>query len=98
MAADHNWGNGFILATGLLAATSGPYELLGGEYGVTFQAAAIGTVSLSILGPDSSTYVPVVAFTAAGTATVFLPPCKVQVTVDSSTGVLFCVSPISNRR
>ncbi len=99
--ANTNWSNGFKVAGA--TATQGPFELLGGEYGVTVHTDTWNgaSVTLQILGPNGTTYVTcVTAFTADGYATVFLPPGQVQmlVSVAVPTNVNLTCIPISNRR
>jgi hypothetical protein len=98
--ANTNWSNGFKVSNA--SATQGPFELLGGKYGVT----ALGTfgggnIHLQILGPDGTTYVDVGSttnFTANGYAAVDLPPCEVQIAITTASAVYASVIPISNRR
>jgi hypothetical protein len=100
---DYN-GNGFLVSNA--SATQGPFALLGGKYGVTIvSASSTGTVGISILGPDGTTYVAITAATvtlstaaAALYVAVDLPPGEVQVTISSVTAVYASVIPISNRR
>lgn len=85
------------------SANQGPFPLLGGKYGITFQAGVAGTTAgLSVLGPDGVNYVPVPAatFNAAvvGFATVDLPSGVYQVTVGGATGVNMSVTPILTSR
>ncbi len=97
--ANTNWSNGFKVANA--SATQGPFELLGGKYGVSFAGTGSGTVKLQILGPDGTTYVDVgstTTFTANGYAAIDLPPCEVQVNIATFTAVYVTVIPISNRR
>jgi hypothetical protein len=96
--ANTNWSNGFKVANA--SATQGPFELLGGKYGISFVGTGSGTVNVGILGPDGTTYIPITAatFTANGYASVDLPPCEVQVSITTFTAVYVTVIPISNRR
>ncbi len=101
--ANTNYGNGFKVANA--SATQGPFELLGGKYGVTIVGTGFGTVALNILGPDGTTYVVVTddsgvtVSVAANTYTVVdLPPCEVQIAISTTTAVYASVIPISNRR
>jgi hypothetical protein len=58
-----------------ISATTAPFVLKGGQYGVTVTATfSSGTVTLQRLGPDGSTYVTALtAFSSAGFATAYLP-------------------------
>jgi hypothetical protein len=74
--ANTNYGNNGFKVQGA-AATQGPFNLLGGKYGVSVSATAFGTpgVALQILGPDGATYVNCLApFTVNGASPVDLPP------------------------
>lgn len=98
--ANTNWSNGFKVSGA--SATQGPFELLGGKYGVSAVATfGGGTVKLQILGPDGSTYISIGSttdFSAAGYAAVDLPPCQVQVTIATATAVALTCIPISYHR
>lgn len=62
-----------VTLTGLANASSAPFLLLGGLYGVTVSGTIV-SLSVNRLGPDGSTYVPAMAvFTATGYATAYLP-------------------------
>jgi hypothetical protein len=93
-------GNGFLVQAA--STTQGPFNLLGGKYGVTVEATTFGTggVALQILGPDGATYLnALAAFTANGYAAVDLPPGMVQLSVPTGSAAVFAsVIPISNRR
>lgn len=71
------------------SATTGPFNLMGGQYGVT----AIGTwgggnAALQKLAADGSTYVTcLTAFTVNGYASVYLPPGQYQLAITTATGV-----------
>ncbi len=99
--ASTNWSNGFKVTNA--SATAGPFELLGGKYGVTLlNGDGAGSAKLQILGPDGTTYVDVGSTTnitnADKYAAVDLPPCEVKITIATSTGVYANCIPISNRR
>jgi hypothetical protein len=85
-----NWVNGaenVVLSN--KSATTGPFTLTGGQYGVTVTATfGGGNVTLQRLAADGSTYVTcLTAFTAAGYASVYLPPGTYQVAITTATGV-----------
>lgn len=71
------------------SATTNPFKLLGGQYGLTVTATfGGGTVELDILGPDNVNYVACLApLTAAGTAILFLPPGTYRFTIATATAV-----------
>ncbi len=101
--ANTNWSNGFKVANA--STTQGPFELLGGRYGVTIIGTGFGTVQLQILSPDGTTYVVVTdnaAVTVSATANLYtvvdLPPCEVKIDIATATAVYASVIPISNRR
>lgn len=82
-----------------ISADSDPFQLVGGYYAASCVASDFNSsVRLTILGPDSSTYLPIVdddgdnlVFFEANSmiADFQLPPGIYQVAVDSSTGVYF---------
>jgi hypothetical protein len=109
MANTNYGGNGFLVANA--SATQGPFALLGGKYGITCVATfGGGTVDISILGPDGSTYVivfppasdvgtyPTHTFSANNYFAVDLPPCEVEVVIATASAVYVSCIPISNRR
>lgn len=81
------------------SATSSAFYLRGGKYGMTVSATfGGGSVTLQKLAPDASTYVTALtAFTAAGYATVDLPPGQYKVAVATATAVYAAVDPIPIR-
>lgn len=81
------------------SATSSAFYLRGGKYGVVVSATfGGGTVTLQILSPDGTTYVTALtAFSAAGYATVDLPPCQCKLAIATATAVYAAVSPIPIR-
>lgn len=77
-------------ALNLGGSDSAAFSLLGGDYGVSVHAGtwSSGSVVLQRLGPDGSTYIPVLtAFSADGYATVRLPPGTYKIAVTTATGV-----------
>jgi hypothetical protein len=100
--ASTNWSNGFKVSN--VSTTQGPFELLGGKYGVTCHATfGGGTVDVSILAPDGTTYIPINqtsshTFSADGYFAIDLPPCEIEVVPTTATAVYVSVIPISNRR
>ena len=81
------------------AATDETFTLLGGKYGVLVSATfGGGSVTLKGLAADNTTYVTVLtAFTAAGYASVDLPPGSYQIDITTATAVYVTVSPIPIR-
>ena len=56
-------------------ATTNSFLLKSGTYGVTCKASIYGTVTLQVLGPDGTTWLPALtAFAADGFASVALSP------------------------
>jgi hypothetical protein len=97
--ANLDYRDGFLVQAA--SATQGPFVLLGGKYGVSCSATFnTGSVALQILGPDAATFVNTLpAFSAAGFATVDLPPGKYQVLVTApATAVNLSCVPISYRK
>jgi hypothetical protein len=83
-----------------ISATTAAFLLAGGTYGVTVTATfGGGSVTLQRLAPDASTYVTcLAAFTAAGYASVALPPGTYKVAVTTATAVyidIVGVAPMS---
>lgn len=74
-----------------IAANTSAFRLDGGRYAVAVVATfGGGSVKLQALGPDGSTYLsPASAsdFTAAGYATVDLPPGQYRFTIATATAV-----------
>jgi hypothetical protein len=82
-----DWDDG-VSFTGLSADTAAFY-VLGGRYAVAVDATfGGGSVTLQILMPDGTTYVSILpAFTAAGAATVDLPPGSYKFDIVTATAV-----------
>jgi hypothetical protein len=77
-----------------ISATPATWRLdYGGMFACEFSATwGGGSVQLNILGPDNATYLPVTsaAWTANGTAVVFIPPgSTLQLVVTTATAVYF---------
>lgn len=72
-----------------LSVTPAAFMLSGGLYGVTAVATfGGGSITLQRLAADDSTYVTcLTAFTAAGYATVSLPPGTYKLTIATATAV-----------
>jgi hypothetical protein len=83
-----NWNNGAENQTfANIAASTGGFQLLGGNYGVTVHTTTwnSATVTLQRLAADGSTYVTVMtAFSADGYATANLPAGTYRFTVSGS--------------
>ncbi len=100
--ANVNYGNGFKVTN--VSTTQGPFELLGGKYGITCHATfGGGSVDVSILAPDGTTYIPINqtsshTFAADGYFAIDLPPCLVEVVIATASAVYASVIPISNHR
>lgn len=78
-----------------ISATTGPFDLQGGQYGITVNGTAFGTVTLQKLSSDGSTYITcLTAFSAAGYATVNLPDGTYKIAISSTTGVYADIEPI----
>lgn len=79
-----------------ISATTSAFRLKGGKYGVTVVATfGGGSVTLQGLAFDGSTFVTVLAaFTAAGYATVDLPPGQYQLAVATATAVYASVTSV----
>lgn len=81
-----------------ISASTAAFRLKGGKYA----AAAIatfggGSVKLQVLGPDGSTYLSVASgadFSAAGYATVDLPPGQYRFTIAAATAVYAWIASI----
>lgn len=86
-----------VTLTGL--STSQTFKLQGGLYLLAALASSwsSGSATLSFLGPDGSTYLPVgtsTTFSANGCAIQALPPGQYQLTIASATGVDFSATGI----
>jgi hypothetical protein len=79
------------------AATSDAFLLKGGLYGVDVVATfGGGSVTLQKLAADGSTYVTcLTAFTAAGYATVSLPPGTYKVAIAVATAVYVGITAVA---
>jgi hypothetical protein len=81
-----------------ISATTAPFTMRGGNYGITVTAGANwggGSVGLQRLSADGSTFVDVVTpFTADGMANINLPPGTYQITVATATGVYVDVTSV----
>jgi hypothetical protein len=81
-----------------LAANSNTFLLKGGKYAVAAVATfGGGSVKLQVLGPDLSTFLSVAGatdFSAAGFATVDLPPGQYRFTIATATAVYASVIPV----
>ena len=79
------------------SATSDAFLLKGGLYGVEVTATfGGGSVTLQKLAADASTYVTcLTAFTAAGYATVSLPPGTYKVAIATATAVYVDITAIA---
>jgi hypothetical protein len=68
----------------------------GGLYGAEFSATfGGGTVQLNVLGPDGATWIPAApAWTANGTAVIYLPSGTYQLVVVTATAVYVSISRI----
>lgn len=92
------WNNGAETFTASnLSATTGAFQLSGGAYGVTVSATfGGGSVTLQRLASDGSTYVTcLTAFTAAGYASVNLPPGTYKIAIATATAVYADVMAIA---
>ena len=80
-----------------ISATTAAFTLPRGQYGVTVTATfGGGNVALQRLAADGSTYVTcLTAFTAAGYATVSLPPGSFKFAVTTATAVYVEISAIA---
>lgn len=73
-------------------ATTDPFELYGGRFGIIAHATSWGggSATLNVLADDNTTWVlAATAITADGTALVDLPPGQYQVAIATATGVFF---------
>jgi hypothetical protein len=65
-----------------IAATTAAFQLRGGKYGAAVIASTYGTVTLTVLGPDGTTYLTALtAFAANGYATVDLPQGQYKIAI-----------------
>lgn len=80
-----------------ISATTAAFTMKGGLYGVTVSATfGGGSVTLQRLAADGSTYVTcLTAFTAAGYATVSLPPGSYKVAIATATAVYVDITAIA---
>lgn len=77
-------------------ATTAAFLLKGGLYGVDVIGSSFGTVTLQKLAGDGSTYVTcLTAFSAAGYASVQLPPGTYRVAISSTTAVYITITAIA---
>jgi hypothetical protein len=85
-----------LYATGLSADTDA-FALMGGLYGVTVDATfGGGSVTLQHLAADNTTYITcLTAFSAAGYATVSLPPGSYKVAIVTATVVQIDITAIA---
>ena len=79
------------------SATSDPFALKGGLYGVDVSATfGGGSVTLQRLAPDGSTYVTALtAFTAAGYKTASLPPGTYRVSIATASAVYVSICAVA---
>lgn len=79
-----------------ISASTNAFALKGGKYGVAVVATfGGGSVTLQGLSFDLTTFVTVVAaFTAAGYATVDLPPGQYRFTIATATAVFATVTSV----
>ena len=91
-----DFGDGVKVTDG---STDVNFVLKGGKYGVMVTATfGGGSVILKGLCADGTTYVTVLtSFTAAGYATVDLPPGSYQLDITTATAVYVTVAPIPIR-
>lgn len=80
-----------------IAATTAAFLLQGGLYGVTISATfGPGSVALQRLAQDATTYVTcLTAFTAAGYATVSLPPGTYRFLVTTTTAIYVDIASVA---
>jgi hypothetical protein len=79
-----------------ISATTAPFALMGGTYGVTATAATWGTVTLQTLGPDGSTWIVALpSFTANGYGAISLPPGQYRFAIATATGCYIAIAGIS---
>jgi hypothetical protein len=81
-----------------IAASTAAFLLKGGKYAVAVLATfGGGSVKFQTLGPDSSTFLSVSGatdFTAAGEATVDIPPGQYRFTIATATAVFASVASV----
>jgi hypothetical protein len=81
-----------------IGATTAAFALRGGKYAVTAVATfGGGSVKFQILGADGSTFISVSSatdFTAAGEATIDIPPGQYRFTVTTATAVFASVARV----
>lgn len=84
----NDFKDGFLF-TGLTSGSAGPFTILGGKYGFSVVDTGTPDANLNILGPDGSTYLPVLAnaVTANGYTPVDLPPGTYEVSVGTGTSL-----------
>ena len=73
-----------------ISASTDPFALKGGRYGVSVLGSDFGTVKLQRLALDGSTYVSLSSetdFSDSGGAVIDLPPGTYRFTIDSATAV-----------
>ena len=78
-----------------ISATTAVFQLEGGEYGVTYNAASWGTVTLEVLSNDATTWlIALTAFAANGCTNGVLIEGTYRLLVSGATGVYVNVSRI----
>jgi hypothetical protein len=81
-----------------IAANTGAFLLKGGKYAIAVLATfGGGSVKFQTLGPDGATFVSVSSatdFTAAGNATVDIPPGQYRFTIATATAVFASAASI----
>ena len=80
-----------------ISATTSPFTLKGGCFGVTVSATwGGGSVDLKRLGPDGSTYISVLssAFSSNGYQTVNIPPGTYEVVIATATAVYVDITSV----
>lgn len=83
-----------VTLTGLANASSAPFQLLGGLYGVTVSGTIV-SLGIDRLGPDGATYVPAMpAFTATGYATAYLTAGSYEAAAGATTAANVAVQRI----
>jgi hypothetical protein len=83
----------FITLSTAVTGSYGPFILSGGNYGITAVMGSTSTIDLSILGPDGTTQVDVVAQLKGSVATtsyqtVYLPPGSYTVVIGTAAASL----------
>jgi hypothetical protein len=77
-----------------ISATTAPFSLVCGQYGIDVMGSSFGTVTLQKLAGDGSTYITVSTYSANTFETQNLPAGTYRFGISSTTGVYIQMSTV----